>query len=230
MELPNDMLMEIFLHSDKSEQYHLSMVNKFLNEYSKRYIKVDGDYITMCREGDLLSIVRANLPLNTLEKGMKIACQYDRGDIIDYLFDRGASNLEDALVGATRSCNMRVIKGLLNMGVKRYSEALIEAASCGHLDLFKIYFNLESRRPGNNLSLKGDMMALTLKIFGGSMIDRLLSNCDLGMSLYVATMNRHLHIVDYIIEVGHSRVIHQGLRAARELGDVDLQNLFMDLL
>lgn len=72
---------------------------------------------------------------------LALASEHDHPDVVEYLVEHGADNVNMALKWAARHDRLGLVDFLVNHGASNLNEALIEAVTADHLDVVRYMVN-----------------------------------------------------------------------------------------
>ncbi|MEM3858013.1 MAG: ankyrin repeat domain-containing protein [Candidatus Micrarchaeaceae archaeon] len=116
---------------------------KYLLQYAKNP-SYNEMFCYACKSNlELAKFLYTNYPCNyNLNCALFYACKYGKIEIVNYLLDLGADNVDYALKGACKGGKIEIAKMMVNLGATDFNDALSYACKCGDLETVNYIISL----------------------------------------------------------------------------------------
>lgn len=126
---------------------HINIINLLIREGGK-IDDLDPDdlyYACICGNNDIVELFISN-GINNFDVGLKGACEGGHKEISNLMINKGASFFDDCIVSAATGGNVEIFRSILDLSnskdINKYKnylhESLIEASTCGHMNIIKL--------------------------------------------------------------------------------------------
>lgn len=170
-----------------------------------------------------------NFGYDNWNKGLKYAAEIGRKDLVDYMIESGAKELDSAIETAALHGQIEMVNYLISEEVKNFHRTMYWAAYGGHIDIIKLMIEKIIEKD-DDLKAGLDSSLMSAAYQGHFDIVKFLLKqgaTDLDKAMSQAVKKGHIEIVKLLIENGATN-FNQGLIDAAKEGYLDIIKLMVE--
>ena len=140
-ELPEEIINEILMKVDLIDRLSPSTVCLMGYKLMVKTVKIIDtmdDFITTCRRGDLLSIVKSKFNKKWLNFGLSNACRGGHTTLVELMVSKGVNDWNDGLWGACQGGHFDLVELMISKGANDWNYGMWSACRGGHTTLVEL--------------------------------------------------------------------------------------------